>query len=95
MEKRVISHLNAAKIRKSRKTTKPFLYFFSEKPQMAFVRQLGKRMGWTVSEVKPSDTLYDPESKSYLSEETMQAIRDVESGNVKKCKSLDDILATL
>lgn len=62
---------------------------------MAFVRQLGKRMGWTVSEVKPSDALYDPESKSYLSEETMQAIRDVESGNVKKCKSLNDILATL
>jgi hypothetical protein len=32
---------------------------------IAFVRQLGKRMGWTVSEVMPSDTLYDPESKSW------------------------------
>ena len=52
-------------------------------------------MGWTVSEVMPSDALFDPESKSYLNEETMQAIRDVESGNVKKCKSLDEILATL
>ena len=62
---------------------------------MAFVRQLGKRMGWTVSEVMPSDALFDPKSKSYLNEETMQAIRDVESGNVKKCKSLDEILATL
>ena len=61
----------------------------------AFIRQLGKRMGWTVSEAMPSNALYDPESKSFLNEETMQAIRDVESGNVMKCKNLDEILATL
>ena len=61
---------------------------------MAFVRQLGKRMGWTIPK-RCLRTLYDPESETYFNEETMQAIRDVESGNVKKCKSLDEILATL
>ena len=65
------------------------------KRDMAFIRQLGKRMGWIVSEAMPSNALYDPESKSFLNEETMQAIRDVESGNVMKCKNLDEILATL
>ena len=44
---------------------------------MSFIRQLGKRMGWTISQAKRLDALYDPETKSYLNEETMQAIRDV------------------
>lgn len=62
---------------------------------MAFIRQLGKRMGWAISEVKRSDALYDPETKSYLNEETMQAIRDVEAGNVERCKDMDELLALI
>ena len=60
---------------------------------MSFIRQLGKRMGWTVSEAKQSDSLYDPETNSYLNEETMQAIRDVEAGKVERCKDMDELLA--
>jgi hypothetical protein len=62
---------------------------------MAFFRQLAKRMGWSVSEVTPNDSLFDPETGEYLNEETMQAIRDVEAGHVKRCKNLDEILAEL
>ena len=62
---------------------------------MAFIRQLGKRMGWTVSEIKDSDALYDPETGRYLNEETMQAIRDVESGKVVRCKDMNELLASL
>ena len=60
---------------------------------MFFIRQLGKRMGWTISEVKRSDALYDPETKSYLNEETMQTIRDVEAGKVERCKDMNELLA--
>ena len=60
---------------------------------MGFVRQLGKRMGWNVKE---ADALYDPESGEYLNEETMQAIRDVESGKgVVRCKSIDELHSDL
>ena len=59
---------------------------------MSFIRQLGKRMGWTVSEAKPVDSLYDPETGQFLNEETMQAIRDMEAGKVKRCKDIDEIL---
>ena len=62
---------------------------------MMFFRQLAKRMGWSVSEVSTNDSLYDPETGEYLNEETMQAIRDVEAGHVKRCSSLDDILAAI
>lgn len=62
---------------------------------MAFFRQLAKRMGWSVSEVTPNDSLFDPETGEYLNEETMQAIRDVEAGHVKRCKNLDELLAEL
>ena len=62
---------------------------------MPFIRQLGKRMGWTISEAKRSDALYDPETKSYLNEETMQAIRDVEAGKVKRCKDMNELSAQL
>ena len=62
---------------------------------MAFLRQLAKRMGWSVSEVPTNDRLYDPETGEYLNEETMQAIRDVEAGQVTRCNSLDEILAAL
>ena len=62
---------------------------------MAFIKQLGKRMGWTVSEVKSADNLYDPESGAYLNDETMQAIQDVESGNVKRCKDMNELLALI
>ena len=65
------------------------------KKDMAFFRQLAKRMGWSVSEVGTDDSLFDPETGEYLNEETMQAIRDVESGKVKRCNSLDDILSAL
>ena len=60
---------------------------------MSFIRQLGKRMGWTISEVKQSDALYDPETNSYLNEETMQAIRDVEAGKVEHCKDMNELLS--
>ena len=52
-------------------------------------------MGWTTSEAKRSDALYDPETKSYLNEETMQAIRDVEAGKVQQCKDMNELLALL
>ena len=62
---------------------------------MAFIKQLSKRMGWTVSESKPTDNLYDPESGSYLNDETMQAIRDVEAGKVMRCKDMNELLALI
>ena len=62
---------------------------------MAFIKQLGKRMGWAISEVKQTDALYDPETKSYLNEETMQAIRDMEDGKVERCKDINEILSIL
>ena len=62
---------------------------------MAFVKQLGKRMGWTVTEAKPVHSLYDPESGAYLNEETMQAIRDFEAGKVMRCKDMNELLALL
>ena len=62
---------------------------------MAFIKQLGKRMGWTVSEGKPVDNLYDPESGAYLNDETMQAIRDVEAGKVNRCKDMNELLALI
>ena len=57
--------------------------------------KLCKRMGWTVSEAKSADNLYDPESGAYLNDETMQAIHDVESGNVKRCKDMNELLALI
>ena len=65
------------------------------KRDMAFLRQLAKGMGWTVSDVTPTDNLSDPETGEYLNDETMKAIRDVESGRVKRCKDLDELLAAL
>lgn len=62
---------------------------------MAFIKQLSKRMGWTVSEAKPTDNLYDPESGSFLNEETMQAIRDVEAGKVMRCKDMNELLTLI
>lgn len=65
---------------------------------MAFLRQLAKRMGWSMSEMSPNvanDSLYDPETKSYLNEETMQAIRDVEAGHATRCNSIEDVFAEL
>ena len=62
---------------------------------MAFIKQLGKRMGWTVSEAKPTDNLYDPESGEFLNDETMQAIRDVEAGKVNRCKDMNELLALI
>ena len=65
---------------------------------MAFIKQLCKRMGWTVSEAKATDSLYslyDPETDAYLNEETMQAIRDVEAGKVQRCKDMNELLALI
>lgn len=63
---------------------------------MDFMYQLGKRMGWNIKEVLTPSGLFDPESGEYLNEETMQAIRDVESGkDVVRCKSIDELLTTL
>ena len=60
---------------------------------MAFIKQLGKRMGWTISEAKPADCLYDPEGGAFLNDVTMQAIRDVEAGNVMRCKDMNELLS--
>ena len=60
---------------------------------IAFIKQLGKRMGWTVSDARPADNLFDPESGSYLNDETMQAIRDVEAGKVMRCKDMNELLS--
>ena len=62
---------------------------------MAFIKQLGKRMGWTVSESKPTDNLYDPESGKFLNDETTQAIRDVEAGKINRCKDMNELLALI
>lgn len=62
---------------------------------MPFIKQLGKRMGWTLSEAKPIDNLFDPESGDYLNDETMQAIRDVEAGKVNRCKDMNELLALI
>lgn len=65
---------------------------------MAFLRQLAKRMGWSMSDMTPNvanDSLYDPETKSYLNEETMQAIRDVEAGYATMCNSIEDVFVEL
>ncbi|MBR6962750.1 MAG: hypothetical protein IKH86_03870 [Prevotella sp.] len=62
---------------------------------ISFLKQLGKRMGWTVTEAKPIDALFDPETKQFLNETTMQAIRDVESGEVTRCKDMNELLSLL
>lgn len=60
---------------------------------VTFVKKLASRMGWTLSEAKTTDHLYDPESNAYLNDETMQAIRDVEAGKVTRCKDMNELLA--
>ena len=62
------------------------------KGDMAFMRHLAKKMSWTVSESNPTSRLYDPESGAYLNEETMRAVRDVESGKVQRCKDMSELL---
>lgn len=62
------------------------------KADIGFVRQMAKRMGWSMSIVP---RLYDPETGLYFNEETMQAIRDVDAGKTFKCKNLDELLATI
>lgn len=62
---------------------------------VAFMRQLGKRMGWSVSKEKQMDNLYDPESGAFLNDETMQAIRDIEAGKSMRCKNMDELLASI
>lgn len=58
---------------------------------IAFLRQLAKRMGWSLSEVTTNGRLYVPKTGEYLNEETMQAIRDAEAGKVTRCGSIDEI----
>lgn len=67
------------------------------KSDVPFVRQLAKRMGWSVVEEKAikTDHLYDPETGAYLNDETMQAIRDVEAGKVTRCKDIHELLAQI
>ena len=65
------------------------------KSDVPFIRQLAKRMGWSVTETKAADTLYDPETGAYLNEETMQAIRDVEAGKVTRCKDINELFAQI
>ena len=59
---------------------------------LRFVRQMAKRMGGSVTE-STDDRLFDSETGKYLNEETMQAIRDMEAGKVKRCKNLDELIA--
>ena len=66
------------------------------KADLPFMQKLAKRMGWTLTEAKPADALFDPECGCFLNEETMQAIRDVEAGHGVQCaESIDDLIATL
>lgn len=66
------------------------------KADLPFMQKLAKRMGWTLTEAKPADALFDPECGCFLNEETMQAIRDVEAGHGVQCAdSIDDLIATL
>ena len=62
---------------------------------ISFIKKLGKRMGWTITEEVHSDSLYDPETGQYLNEKTMQAIRDVEAGKVERCNDLSEVLAKI
>jgi len=62
---------------------------------VAFIRKLGKRMGWEVSRGKQKDNLYDPESGAFLNDETMQAIRDMEAGKSMRCKNMTELLASI
>ena len=41
------------------------------------------------------DRLYDPETGCYLNDETMEAIRDAEAGNVTKCNNVEELFADL
>ena len=75
--------------------TATFINIQMPRGDMAFLRQLAKRMGWSLSEVTTNDRLYDPETGEYLNEETMQAIRDAEAGKVTRCNSFDEILSAL
>ena len=61
------------------------------KSDVPFIRQLAKRMGWSIVETKATDALYDPETGAYLNDETMQAIRDVEAGKVTRCKDINEL----
>ena len=61
------------------------------KSDVPFIRQLAKRMGWSIVETKATDVLYDPETGAYLNDETMQAIRDVEAGKVTRCKDINEL----
>ena len=65
------------------------------KADVAFIRQLGKRMGWEESKDRPTDNLYDPESGTFLNDETMQAIRDTEAGKSMRCRNIDELLASI
>lgn len=56
---------------------------------------LASRMLLPAENAVTADRLYDPETGRYLNEETMQAIRDVEAGNVIKCNSVDELFADL
>ena len=56
---------------------------------------LASRMFLPQEKTLAADRLYDPESGCYLNEETMQAIRDVEAGNVIKCNNVDELFADL
>lgn len=63
------------------------------KNDMSFIRKLAKRMGWSISETEQPARLYDSESDSYLNDETMEAIREVEAGHVTRCKDMKELLA--
>ena len=52
-------------------------------------------MGWEVSKDRPTDNLYDPESGTFLNDETMQAIRDIEAGKSMRCRNIDELLASI
>ena len=64
------------------------------KSDLAFIKKLAKRMSWSIVE-ENKDNLFDPETGMYLNDSTMKAIRDAEAGKVKRCKKLDELIATI
>lgn len=61
---------------------------------LELVRKLAKRMSWSISDSEPKK-LYDPETGHYLNKTTMKAISDVEEGKVRRCKNLDELMASI
>jgi len=59
---------------------------------LPFIRQMSRRLGWDIIEL---NSLWDPETNQFLNEETMQAIREAEAGNMTQCNNMEELLAQI